>query len=60
MAEIAAGALVVEQIVSTGLEAGAAVAVARPTHPLKASLTQIATSSDSSCVPCLLPCVFPD
>lgn len=48
MAEIAAGALVVEQVVSTTLQAGAAVAVARPTHPLKASLTQIATSGDSS------------
>ncbi|KUI64872.1 Acyl-CoA-binding domain-containing protein 4 [Cytospora mali] len=50
MAEIAAGALVAEQVVATGLEAAAAASVARPTQPLKASLTQIATSpaGDSS------------
>lgn len=50
MAEIAAGAVVAEQVVSTGLEVGAAVAVARPSQPLKASLSQIATSpaEDSS------------
>ncbi|KAJ4403222.1 hypothetical protein N0V82_010682 [Gnomoniopsis sp. IMI 355080] len=50
MAEIAAGALVAEQVVSTSLEAGAAVSIAKPTQPLKATLSQIATSSpdDSS------------
>lgn len=44
MAEIAAGAVVAEQVVSTGIEAGAAVAVARPTQPLKVSLSQVATT----------------
>lgn len=44
MAEIAAGAIVAEQVISTGVEAGAAVAVARPTQPLKVSLSQIATT----------------
>lgn len=44
MAEIAAGALAVEQVVSTGIQAGAAVAVAKPAQPFKASLNQIATS----------------
>lgn len=44
MAEIAAGALAVEQVVSTGIQAGAAVAVARPAQPFKASLNRIATS----------------
>lgn len=44
MAEIAAGALVAEQVVATGLEAVAAASVARPTQPLKASLSQLATS----------------
>lgn len=50
MAEIAAGALVAEQVVSTGLEAAAVASVARPTLPLKASLSQIASSpaGDSS------------
>lgn len=50
MAEIAAGALAVEQVVSTGIQAGAAVAVAKPAQPFKASLNQIATSpaEDSS------------
>lgn len=52
MAEIAAGALVAEQVVSTGLEVGAAASIARPTLPLKATLDQIASSQaeDSSCV----------
>ncbi|OLN82375.1 Tip elongation aberrant protein 3 [Colletotrichum chlorophyti] len=44
MAEVAAGAIVAEQVVSTGLEAGAVAAVARPTQPLKVSLSQIATT----------------
>ena len=44
MAEVAAGALAVEQVVSTGIQAGAAVAVARPAQPFKASLNRIATS----------------
>lgn len=50
MAEIAAGALVAEQVVSTGLEAAAAVSIAKPTQPLQATLSQIATTpaSDSS------------
>jgi hypothetical protein len=44
MAELAAGALAVEQVVSTGIQAGAAVAVAKPAQPHKASLNRIATS----------------
>lgn len=50
MAEIAATALVAEQVVSTGLEAGAAVSIAKPTQPLQATLSQIATTTanDSS------------
>ncbi|KAF9875922.1 kelch domain-containing protein [Colletotrichum karsti] len=46
MAEVVAGAVVAEQVVSTGLEAGAAVALARPTQPLKVSLSQIATTPE--------------
>ncbi|KAK3933559.1 putative kelch domain-containing protein [Diplogelasinospora grovesii] len=45
MAEIAAGALVAEQVVATGVEAAAAVAIARPTQPLRASLTRVAKAS---------------
>ncbi|KAK3496376.1 hypothetical protein B0T13DRAFT_435441 [Neurospora crassa] len=45
MAEIAAGALVAEQIVATGVEVGATVAVAAPTQPLKVSLTQLARAT---------------
>ena len=45
MAEVAAGALVAEQVVATGVEAAALVAVATPTHPLKVSLTQLAAPS---------------
>lgn len=50
MAELAAGAVVAEQVISTGLEAGAAVSIAKPTQPLKATLSQIATApaNDSS------------
>ncbi|PSR79724.1 hypothetical protein BD289DRAFT_375150 [Coniella lustricola] len=51
MAEIAAGAVVAEQVVSTGLELGAAAAIARPTQPLKASLSQISTSSPQDSQP---------
>ncbi|KEQ93941.1 hypothetical protein AUEXF2481DRAFT_31013 [Aureobasidium subglaciale EXF-2481] len=45
MAEIAAGAVVAEQLVSTTLEGGAIAgyAVAKPTVPLKATFSQIAT-----------------
>lgn len=46
MAEIAAGALAVEQVVSTGVEAGVAYSVARPTMPLQASFTQLGSTSD--------------
>ncbi|KAK3321707.1 hypothetical protein B0H66DRAFT_574246 [Apodospora peruviana] len=43
MAEVAAGVLVAEQVVATGVEAGvAAVAIATPTQPLKVSLEQLA------------------
>lgn len=46
MAEVAAGALVAEQVVATGVEAGvAAVAIATPTQPLKVSLEQLAPPS---------------
>ncbi|KAK7735343.1 hypothetical protein SLS53_007575 [Cytospora paraplurivora] len=50
MAEVAAGALAAEQVLATGLEAAAAASVARPTQPLSASLSRIATSpaGDSS------------
>jgi hypothetical protein len=46
MAEIAAGAVVAEQIVSTTIEGGviAGYAVAKPTVPLKASFSQIASA----------------
>lgn len=41
MAEIAAAAVVAEQVVATGVEAAAAVALAVPTLPLKIALTQL-------------------
>jgi hypothetical protein len=46
MAEIAAGAVVAEQVVSTTIEGSAIAgyAVAKPTVPLKATFTQIATA----------------
>ncbi|KAG9883592.1 galactose oxidase, partial [Aureobasidium melanogenum] len=46
MAEIAAGAVVAEQVVSTTIEGSAVAgyAVAKPTVPLKATFTQIATA----------------
>lgn len=61
MAEIAAGALAVEQVVSTGIQAGAAVAVAKPAQPFKASLNRIATSpaeDTSYAVPVLLSPIY--
>lgn len=54
MAEVAAGALAVEQVISTGLQVGAAATVAKPTQPLTAVLTQIARTpeeDDSLVVP---------
>ncbi|KAH9886596.1 hypothetical protein F4778DRAFT_473525 [Xylariomycetidae sp. FL2044] len=48
MAEIAAGAIAAEQVVSTGIYAGTGYTVARPTMPLKASFSQIATTSDDA------------
>jgi hypothetical protein len=50
MAEVAAGLLAAEQAVSTGLQAGlAGYAVAQSTVPLKATFSQIAsTSGDDS------------
>lgn len=57
MAEIAAGALAVEQVVSTGIQATAAVAVAKPAQPFKASLNRIASSpaEDTSYAAPLIP-----
>ncbi|KAM0298112.1 hypothetical protein ACHAPM_008809 [Fusarium culmorum] len=46
MAEVAAGALAVEQVISTGLQVGAAATVAKPTQPLTAVLTQIAKTPE--------------
>jgi len=48
MAEIAAGVLAAEQVISTGVQAAAAVAIAKPTLPLKASLSQIGTAKDGN------------
>ncbi|KAK3348686.1 hypothetical protein B0T25DRAFT_519080 [Lasiosphaeria hispida] len=48
MAEVAAGALVAEQIVATGVEVASAAAIAAPTQPLKVSLTQLANVTDES------------
>jgi hypothetical protein len=41
MAEVAAGLVAAEQILATGVEAAAAVVVAKPSLPLKATLSQI-------------------
>ncbi|KAL2130633.1 hypothetical protein VTI74DRAFT_6134 [Chaetomium olivicolor] len=41
MAEIAAAAIAAEQVIATGVEAAAAVAIAAPTLPLKVSLAQL-------------------
>ncbi|KAI0392178.1 hypothetical protein F5Y17DRAFT_437804 [Xylariaceae sp. FL0594] len=46
MAEAAAGLLVAEQVVSTGVEAGVAASITKPTVPLKASFSQIGSVSD--------------
>ncbi|SMR63442.1 unnamed protein product [Zymoseptoria tritici ST99CH_3D1] len=47
MAEVAAGLVVAEEVVSTTVQAGAATyAVAKPTMPLKATFTQIAAAKD--------------
>ena len=46
MAEIAAGVIAAEQVVSTGLEVGAAATVAKPTQPLTAVLSQIASTPE--------------
>ncbi|KAI0007553.1 hypothetical protein F4779DRAFT_591290 [Xylariaceae sp. FL0662B] len=49
MAEVAAGVWAAEEVVSTGVQAGAAgYAVAKPTMPLKAVFTQIASSDDDT------------
>lgn len=52
MAEVAAGAVVAEQVVSTTLEGGAVAAhfIRKPTMPLKASFVQFGTAppEDSS------------
>ena len=49
MAEVAAGALVAEQAVSTAVEGGAVagVAVAQPTMPLKATFQRIGSAPES-------------
>lgn len=41
MAEVAAAAIAAEQVVATGVEAAAAVAIAAPTLPLKIALTHL-------------------
>ncbi|KAI1810121.1 hypothetical protein GGS20DRAFT_225670 [Poronia punctata] len=48
MAETAAGLLVAEQIASTGIEVGVAASIAKPTVPLKASFSQIASTTDDT------------
>ncbi|CAJ2504755.1 Uu.00g121490.m01.CDS01 [Anthostomella pinea] len=49
MAEVAAGLVVAEEIVSTSLQAGAATyAVAKPTMPLKATFSQIGSTDDDA------------
>ena len=45
MAEVAAGAIVAEQVVATGLEVGAAAAVVKAPQPLKATLSQVSIDS---------------
>lgn len=46
MAEIAAGAVAVEQVISTSIQAGAAgYAVGKPSNGLKATLSQLATTA---------------
>ncbi|KAI0017975.1 hypothetical protein F4780DRAFT_562432 [Xylariomycetidae sp. FL0641] len=49
MAEVAAGLWAAEEVVSTGIQAGAAgYAVAKPTMPLKAAFKQIGATSDDT------------
>ena len=50
MAEVAAGVWAAEEVISTGVQAGiAGYAVAKPTVPLKATFSQIAsTTKDDS------------
>jgi hypothetical protein len=47
MAEIAAGAYIASEVIEHGAQAGyAAYLVSKPTLPLKATFTRIATASD--------------
>jgi hypothetical protein len=47
MAELAAGAYVASEVIEHGVEAGyAAYIVSKPTLPLKATFTRIATAAD--------------
>lgn len=56
MAEVAAGLVVAEEVVSTTVQAGAATyAVAKPTMPLKATFTQIAAAKDEETRSNILP-----
>lgn len=49
MAEVAAGLWAAEEVVSTGIYAGVAGhAIAKPTMPLKATFTQIGSTSDDA------------
>lgn len=54
MAEVAAGALVAEQVIATTVEGGALAgyAVSKPTMPLKASFVRFGTAprDDAACV----------
>ncbi|KAK3376998.1 hypothetical protein B0T24DRAFT_665838 [Lasiosphaeria ovina] len=47
MAEVAAAAIAVEQVVATGVEVAVAAAVASPTQPPKVTLTQLSKPQDS-------------
>lgn len=49
MAEVAAGIWAAEEVISTSVYAGAAAyAVTKPTMPLKATFTQIGSTSDET------------
>ena len=53
MAEVVAGAVIAEQVISTTIQGGGiAYAIAKPTHPLKASLAQVqrASNEQDECV----------
>ena len=41
MAEVAVGAIVAEQIVSTTVQAGAVATIAKPTQPIEATFRQL-------------------